>query len=167
MLFHAYLLVMNKAASARKVFLGTAIISTLIYLYGVLLHRVGIPTADTGFGAWLVFLMLVAMYFLHFGNKIVVGMVVKYAKIPDATVSEPESVSDDLPPVEGSIREISEPEPAPIEPEPVFEMASPVAEVVAEAAPEAPTAEVETPEPPAVPEVESQPEPAPETEKIE
>ncbi len=82
MFLYAFFFIMKKDEIAKKVFLGSTVLLTLIYFYGVLLHRVGVPTTATGFGAWMILLMLIAMYFMIFGSNYALKYIDKLVKTP-------------------------------------------------------------------------------------
>lgn len=90
----AYLAIMNDEKHKNWVFLGQAILATLIYFYSLLFHKVGLASASNGFGKVLEFFLLIAFWFLVFGQKHVVKLIHQF--VPEKVISqalvEPEPV---------------------------------------------------------------------------
>jgi len=81
---YSYLAANDK--NARLLMIFTASVASLVFLYGLLLHKVGIPDARNGLGKILAFLAIAVMWTLIFGNEFVKKQLVKYAKIEDTKV---------------------------------------------------------------------------------
>lgn len=65
----AYLSIMGHEKHARLVFVGQAVLATLIFFYSLLFHKVGLASASNGFGKILEFFLMIAFWFLIFGKK--------------------------------------------------------------------------------------------------
>jgi len=78
-----YSFVISNDKNTRILFIFTASVASLIFIYGLILHKVGIPTARNGMGKIIAFLMIAVMWTLIFGNAFVKKQLVKYAKIED------------------------------------------------------------------------------------
>jgi hypothetical protein len=81
---YSYLAANDK--NARLLMIFTASVASLVFLYGLLLHKVGIPDARNGLGKILAFLAIAVMWTLIFGNEFVKKQLVKYTKIEDTKV---------------------------------------------------------------------------------
>ena len=82
---------------SKKIYLGAIILASVMFLWGVIMHRVGASgTAVTnGFGKIVMFLMLGLMYFIHFGHKLydpwldkLMGLICKEHKTKTEVVEE-------------------------------------------------------------------------------
>jgi len=78
-LFFAYLVLMGQLNQANQVFLIQAIIATAIFLYALVFHKVGLPSAANGIGKIIQFFMVVLFWFFIFGKKIVHQVIQKFA----------------------------------------------------------------------------------------
>ena len=90
----AYLAIMNDEKHKNWVFLSQAILATFIFFYSLLFHKVGLASASNGFGKVLEFLLLIAFWFLVFGQKQISAFIHKF--VPEKAISntlvEPEPV---------------------------------------------------------------------------
>jgi hypothetical protein len=68
-LYYAYIFLL-KPKAAKKIYLIIVIYSFLMFAWGILIQRVGLTGSSNGFGKILMFLMLIMMIFLHFGEKL-------------------------------------------------------------------------------------------------
>jgi hypothetical protein len=82
----AYLAIMNDEKHKNWVFLGQAILATLIYFYSLLFHKVGLASASNGFGKVLEFFLLIAFWFLVFGQKHVITLIHKF--VPEKMINQ-------------------------------------------------------------------------------
>jgi len=74
-----YFYLMNNNKFTKIVLLVQGITASLIYMYGILGLRIAFPdTATAGFGKHLGFLMLILIWFLFFGEKLIFSSIKKY-----------------------------------------------------------------------------------------
>jgi hypothetical protein len=74
--------------NTRILMIFTASVASLIFLYGLLLHKVGIPDARNGLGKILAFVAIVAMWTLIFGHRFVKKQLIKYAHVEETDTSK-------------------------------------------------------------------------------
>jgi len=65
----AYLGMMKQDKQRRMLFIGQAVLATIIFLYSLLFHKVGLASASNGFGKILEFLLIIVFWFLVFGEQ--------------------------------------------------------------------------------------------------
>ncbi len=76
-LFFAYLVIVEQKKQSDQVFFIQAIIASAIFLYALVIHKVGLEFAKNGIGKIIQFLMITFFWLMIFGKKIVLQFITK------------------------------------------------------------------------------------------
>jgi len=76
-LFFAYLVIVGQKKQSDQVFFIQAIIASAIFLYALVIHKVGLSFAKNGIGKIIQFLMITFFWLMIFGKKIVLQFITK------------------------------------------------------------------------------------------
>lgn len=82
-----FLILTGKDKLARKTLLVQNIIALLVFLYGVLLYRVGlseVPSTTGAYGKFLEFVLLIAMWFVFLKPNLALSLIKKFVKETDS-----------------------------------------------------------------------------------
>ncbi len=82
----AYFAIMKQDKYLKMLFIGQAVLATIIFFYSLLFHKVGLASASNGFGKVLEFLLIIVFWFLVFGEKYLLQLIHKF--VPETVAKE-------------------------------------------------------------------------------
>ncbi|MBU1144556.1 MAG: hypothetical protein KJ971_01690 [Firmicutes bacterium] len=126
-LIYFYFVLISKDKMAKKILLGQVIISSLIYVYGLLLYLVGLPEASVGFSLVFELLLIGLMWFMYFKEDMVSHILKKYI-IKPVIINQSSVIEDQKPAVEEIAPIVEEKAPVVEEKAPIVEEIAPIVE---------------------------------------